>query len=121
MCAIDGKLEPATWPRGLRRDRRQGQGDRPERIGAIAGDLASVEEMFALKALMDKLGVVNLDCRQDGSTLDPKLAAPPISSIRPSPAIDQADAILIDRLQPAPRGAGAQRPHPQALAARAIA
>ena len=55
---------------GLRRDRRQGQGRRRRpRIGAIAGDLASVEEMFALKGLIDKLGSPNLDCRQDGSKL----------------------------------------------------
>ena len=44
----------------------------PERIGALAGDLASVEEMFALKGLMDKLGAASVDRRQDGSKLDPK-------------------------------------------------
>ena len=44
----------------------------PSRVGAIVGDLAAVEEIFALKDLMTRLGVANLDCRQDGSALDPK-------------------------------------------------
>src|SRR3984893_14108780 len=37
------------------------------RIGAVVGDLAAVEEIFALKDLVTRLGVANLDCRQDGS------------------------------------------------------
>ena len=32
-------------------------------MGAIVGDLAAVEEIFALKDLMTRLGVANLDCR----------------------------------------------------------
>ena len=44
----------------------------PARIGAIAGDLARVEDMFALQSLMESLGVASLDCRQDGTKLDPK-------------------------------------------------
>ena len=43
-----------------------------KRVGALVGDLASVEEIFALKDLMTRLGVVNLDCRQDGAKLHPK-------------------------------------------------
>src|SRR5262249_2920179 len=44
----------------------------PARIGAAAGDLATVEELFALKDLMTRLGTRNIDCRQDGEALDPK-------------------------------------------------
>ena len=40
-------------------------------IGAIAGDLAGVEEIYALKELMGSLGSANIDCRQDGAALDP--------------------------------------------------
>ncbi|MCH7961184.1 MAG: hypothetical protein IIC49_02495, partial [Planctomycetes bacterium] len=43
------------------------------KIGAIAGDLASVEEMFALQGLMAALGSPHIDCRQDGTALDPAL------------------------------------------------
>ena len=45
---------------------------KPDRIGAIAGDLSGVEEMFALKELMGRLGVTNVDCRQDGAAHDPR-------------------------------------------------
>jgi NADH dehydrogenase/NADH:ubiquinone oxidoreductase subunit G len=42
--------------RGVADDRRQGQSDKRKKIGALAGDLAGVEEMFALKSLMEALG-----------------------------------------------------------------
>jgi len=42
-----------------------------KRIGAIAGDLAAVEEMFALKELLAKCGSVNLAV-QGGDAFDPK-------------------------------------------------
>ena len=51
---------------------RQVKATGAERIGAIAGELAAVEEIFALKDLMTRLGVSNLDCREDSSALDPK-------------------------------------------------
>src|SRR5690349_2188296 len=41
------------------------------KIRAIAGDLATAEEIFALKDLMTRLGVTNLDCRQNGAALHP--------------------------------------------------
>ncbi|HEU0156815.1 MAG TPA: molybdopterin-dependent oxidoreductase, partial [Stellaceae bacterium] len=46
-----------------------------ERIAAIAGDLADLEAMFALKELMKGLGASSLDCRQDGAKLDPRCRA----------------------------------------------
>ncbi|WIJ23679.1 NADH-quinone oxidoreductase subunit NuoG [Devosia sp. RR2S18] len=65
------------------------------RIGAIAGDLAGAEEMFALKALLATLGSANVDARPAGSTLNP--AAGRASYIF-NPAIaglEEADAILL--------------------------
>ena len=41
------------------------------RAEGVVGDLAAVEEVFALKDLMTRLGVANLDCRHDGAALDP--------------------------------------------------
>jgi NADH-quinone oxidoreductase subunit G len=82
--AKNGRLQPATWGGSLRRDRPPSTAG-PVRIGAIAGDLAGVEEMYALKGLIASLGSPNIDCRQDGAALDPAhWAAPPTSSIRPS-------------------------------------
>ncbi len=64
----DGRLAPIAWPQALALAAERLSGD-PARIGAIAGDLASLEGMKALKDLLDRLGVVNMDCRQDGAAL----------------------------------------------------
>jgi len=89
------RLRPASWPEAFRVIAARVKATRPERIGAIAGDLATVEEMFALKALMAGLSVKNLDARQDGSALDPAWGR---ASYLFNPAIagiERADALLI--------------------------
>jgi NADH-quinone oxidoreductase subunit G len=68
---------------------------RPERTGAIAGDLAAIEEMFALKELMARLGVTNIDARQDGSALDPAWGRAAYLFNPTIAGIEQADALLI--------------------------
>jgi NADH-quinone oxidoreductase subunit G len=70
-------------------------GAKPERIGAIAGDLAAVEEMYALKALIASLGSANIDCRQDGAALDPSLGRASYIFNPTIEGIEDADAILI--------------------------
>src|SRR5918993_5408158 len=67
-----GQLRPASWPEAFAAIKSHVARTNPDRIGAIAGDLAAVEEMFALKDLMQRLGSLNIDARQDGSALDPK-------------------------------------------------
>ncbi|HEV2509897.1 NADH-quinone oxidoreductase subunit NuoG [Bosea sp. (in: a-proteobacteria)] len=67
----NGALRPASWTEALALVASKLKAAKPERIGAIAGDLAAVEEMYALKALISGLGSANLDCRQDGAKLDP--------------------------------------------------
>ncbi|MBO0755149.1 MAG: molybdopterin-dependent oxidoreductase, partial [Bradyrhizobiaceae bacterium] len=67
----------------------------PAHIGAIAGDLASVEEMFALKDLMTQLGVKNIDCRQDGALLDPRWGRATYLFNATIAGIERADALLI--------------------------
>ena len=93
---IDGKLRPASWEQALAavsaKIKVVGGG---HRIGAIAGDLAGVEEMFALKALMTSLGSGMTDCRPPMSGIDPSM---PRSAYLFNPGIagiEQADAILI--------------------------
>ncbi|MGO4669013.1 NADH-quinone oxidoreductase subunit NuoG [Bosea sp. 2RAB26] len=68
----NGALKPASWNEAfaLIADRLNATG--PERVGAIVGDLAAVEEVFALKSLMAALGVGNIDSRQDGAKLHPR-------------------------------------------------
>ncbi len=64
-------------------------------MGAIVGDLAAVEEIFALKDLMTRLDVGNLDCRQDGSALDPAWGRASYLFNATIAGIDAADALLI--------------------------
>ena len=88
-------LQPATWPEAFDAIAKAVAKTSGEKIGAIAGDLASVEEMFALKALMAKLGSENIDCRQDGAALDPSLGR---GSYIFNPGIErseEADAVLL--------------------------
>ena len=66
-----GKLRAASWTEAFDAIKAALNGVSGDRIGAIAGDLAAVEEMYALKALMASLGSGNIDCRQDGAALDP--------------------------------------------------
>ncbi len=91
----NGQLRPATGARPSPPSPQRSRGANPKRIGAIAGDLAAVEEMFALKDLMARLGVANLDCRQDGSALDPKWGRASYMFNPTIAGIDQADALLI--------------------------
>src|SRR2546422_4482164 len=51
-----GRLVPASWTEAFRAIAAKVKAARAERVGAIAGDLAAVEEMFALKDLMALLG-----------------------------------------------------------------
>ena len=68
---------------------------RPERMAAIAGDLAAAEEMFALGDLFMRLGSGNLDCRQEGAKLDPKLGRAGYLFNSTIEGIERADAILL--------------------------
>ena len=92
---IEGKLRPASWQEAFAAIAAKAKAAAPARIGAIAGDLASVEEMFALKGLIAKLGSANLDCRQDGSKLHPRFGRASYLFNSTVAGIDAADAILV--------------------------
>ena len=91
----NGKLRAATWPQAFAAIAAKVNAASADKIGAIAGDLCSVEDMFALQALMGKLGSKNIDCRQDGSKLDPKLGRASYIFNAGIAGIEQADALLI--------------------------
>ena len=90
-----GKLRPATWQEAFGVIAARVKVTAPQKIGAIVGDLASVEEVFALKALMQALGVSNLDARQDGAKLDPALGRASYIFNATIAGIEEADAILL--------------------------
>ncbi len=65
----NGALREASWAEAFEVIAERVKASDPSRMAAIAGDLSAVEDMFALKDLMDALGVKSIDCRQDGSAL----------------------------------------------------
>lgn len=65
----DGKLQPISWKEALEVAADRLKKAAPGKIAAIAGDMADVESMFALKQLLQKLGSGNMDCRQNQSKL----------------------------------------------------
>ncbi len=67
---IHGQLKPATWDEVFAVIKEKLNGIKPERLGAIAGDLVDVEAMTALKDLLQAFGSSNYDCRQRGEKLD---------------------------------------------------
>ncbi len=91
----NGKLVPVSWDVALKVVAEKLNATRPERIGAVAGDLAGAEEMFALKELLGRRKVVNLDCRQDGAKLDPALGRGSYLFNTTIAGLEQADAILL--------------------------
>lgn len=89
-----GKLQAASWEEAFAavaaRIKKAGN-----KVGAIAGDLAAVEEMYALKALLASLGSGMTDVRPAMSGIDPSM---PRSAYIFNPTIagiEEADAILI--------------------------
>lgn len=90
-----GRLVQATWPEAFAAIKDAVGKAAPDRIGAIAGDLAAVEEMYALKLLVQALGSQNVDCRQDGAALDPALGRASYIFNPTIEGIEQADAVLI--------------------------
>ncbi len=92
---VDGKLKAASWPDAFTAIKQAVDAAAPEKIGAIAGDLAACEEMFALKQLVESLGSANIDCRQDGAKLDPSKGRASYIFNPTITGIEDADALLI--------------------------
>jgi NADH-quinone oxidoreductase subunit G len=90
-----GRLHTASWPTAFAAIASKLKGVGAARIGAIAGDLAAVEEIYALKDLMTRLGVANIDCRQDGAAIDPAWGRAAYLFNPTIAGIENADAVLI--------------------------
>ena len=90
----NGRLRPASWAKAFAAIAAKVKSVDAGRIGAVAGDLAAVEEMFALKQLLAALGSSHVTTQSAGG-FDP--AAGRASYIfNPTIAgIEQADALLI--------------------------
>lgn len=91
----NGALRPASWNEAFALIAGKVKAARPEKIGAIAGDLAAVEELFALQSLIGSLGSANLDARQDGTRLHPKFGRASYVLNAGIAGIEEATSLLI--------------------------
>jgi NADH-quinone oxidoreductase subunit G len=89
-----GKLEETSWEQAFAHIAEKLKKLKGEQVAALAGDLADVESMVALKDLLGSMGSAHMDCRTDGAQFDPATRAGYIfnSTIN---GIDSADAIVI--------------------------
>ncbi|EAU40382.1 NADH dehydrogenase gamma subunit [Fulvimarina pelagi HTCC2506] len=91
----DGRLQPASWPEAFAAVKAQLDSTDPSKVGAIAGDLSAVEDMWAMKRLMGEIGSPNIDCRQDGSISHPADGRASYIFNTTIAGIEDADALLI--------------------------
>jgi NADH-quinone oxidoreductase subunit G len=92
---VGGVLKPTSWADAFAAIASRVKAASAKKIGAIVGELAAAEEIFALEDLMTRLGVANLDCREDGSVLDPKWGRASYLFNPTIAGIEQADGLLI--------------------------
>ncbi|MCE1237045.1 MAG: NADH-quinone oxidoreductase subunit NuoG [Hyphomicrobiales bacterium] len=92
---IGGKLNPATWSVALDAVATRLKTTAPEKVGILVGDLATAEELFAVKALAASLGIASIDARADGSCLDGKAGRGSYLFNATIAGIEAADALLI--------------------------
>jgi len=90
----NGKLRAASWTEAFATIAAKAGRIDGKRIGAIAGDLSGLEEMFAIKQLLAKGGSANLAV-QGGEAFDPKAGRASYIFNPTIAGIDQADALLI--------------------------
>ena len=89
----NGKLRAASWQEAFAAIAAKIARLDGKRIGAIAGDLAAVEDMFALKDLLGKLGSTNIATQ--GAAFDPKAGRASYIFNPTIAGVEQADALLI--------------------------
>ena len=90
----NGQLRAASWPEAFAAVAAKAGRIDGKRIGAVAGDLAAVEEMFALKALLAMCGSANLAV-QGGDAFDASAGRAGYIFNPTIAGIEQADALLI--------------------------
>lgn len=92
--AVDGRLKPASWERAFETISNNLRDLKGSEIAAMVGDLCALEEVVALKDLMDQLGSDNLECRMEMAHYD--VSAPANYLFNTGIAkLEEADAILL--------------------------
>jgi NADH-quinone oxidoreductase subunit G len=91
----NGRLVPATWQQAFAAVAAKVKGTSGNKIGAIAGDLAAVEDMYAAKDLLARLGSKNVDAGQDGAVFNPEWGRASYLFNATLAGVERADALLI--------------------------
>jgi NADH-quinone oxidoreductase subunit G len=91
---IDGKLRPASWEEAFAAIARAAEGLSGNDVAGLAGDLAEVESVYALKQLLAAYGSACHEARVDGALYD--VSNPASYRFNPTIAgIENAKAILL--------------------------
>jgi len=90
-----GRLNASDWLQAFAAIKEAIAKANKAKIGAIAGDLAGVEEIHALKLLLNALGSTFYDCRQDGVALRPENGRASYLFNPTIAGIEESDALLI--------------------------
>ena len=90
---VGGKLRAASWDEAFSAVRRAIEPTQGK-IAAVAGDLAPVEAMWALKSLMVSLESDRIECRQDGAQLPTGNRSAYVGTARVAD-LDAAEEILL--------------------------
>ncbi len=112
----NGRLRSATWSEAFAAIAAKMSRANPKRIGAIVGDLAAVEEIFALKDLMTRLGVEQSRLPAGWLGARSALGTGGLSVQRHYRRHRRRRRAAHRRLQSAQGSRGPQCAHPQALA-----
>jgi len=91
----NGTLTAASWTESFDVIAAKVGATSPQNIGAVAGDLSSVEEIFAMRELMAAIGSGNIDCREENSALDPSLGRSSYIFNSTIDGIEDADALML--------------------------
>lgn len=89
----EGKLEATSWDKAFAAIKNAITPNK--KIGALAGPLSGVEEMFALKEMLHNLGSHSVDCRSKPNVMHPKYGRASYLFNSSFNAIHDADAILL--------------------------
>ncbi|MFT6346933.1 MAG: NADH-quinone oxidoreductase subunit G [Myxococcota bacterium] len=95
----NGKLKPVSLNEAYKFIAHNLKDLKGDQIAALSGKLSAVEEITALKILMEKLGSDNIDCRATGSQIDANDPASYSFNTTIS-GIDNADSCLIIGVNP---------------------
>ncbi|MFN7173570.1 MAG: NADH-quinone oxidoreductase subunit NuoG [Thermaurantiacus tibetensis] len=66
---VDGRLREASWAAAFASIAARAEGVPGERVAALVGPMAALEEMVALRDLLTGLGASRIECRLDGSAV----------------------------------------------------